>query len=78
MRMKNKKDYIATSTLTLTQSRLLAALLRHQRRKVIESTQGCTHHRQGRGFFGNSLTWLPARAQSVTAAVRGCVLPRKR
>jgi hypothetical protein len=33
--------------------------------------------RQGRGFFGNSLTGLPARAHSVTAAVRGCVLPRK-
>jgi hypothetical protein len=48
-----------------------------QRRKVIESTQGFTRPQQGRGFFGNSLTWLVACAHSVTAAVRGCVLPRK-
>ena len=37
--MKNRKNYIARSTATLTQSGLLAALLQHQRRKVIELTQ---------------------------------------
>jgi len=60
-----------------TQSGLPAELLRFQRGKVIESTQRCTHRQQGRGFFGNSLTWLLARARSVTTAVRACVLPRK-
>jgi hypothetical protein len=67
--MKNKRNYIAPSTLTLTQSGLLAELLRYLRRKVIESTQGFTHPQQGRGFFGNSLTWLLACAHSVTAAL---------
>ena len=37
--MKNRKNYIARSTATLTQSGLLAALLQHQRRKVIELSQ---------------------------------------
>jgi len=34
--MKNRKNYIAKSTATLTQSGLLAALLQHQRRKATE------------------------------------------
>jgi hypothetical protein len=62
MRMKNKRNYIARSTLTLTQSGLLAELLRCERRKVIELTQRHAHREQGRGFFGNSLTRLLARA----------------
>jgi hypothetical protein len=68
--MKNKKNYIAASTATLTQSGLLAALLQHQRRKVIELPQRRTRREQGRGFFGNSLTWLLARAHNVTAGRR--------
>ena len=51
-------------------------LLREQRRKVIELTREFIHHRQERGFFGNSFTWLLACAHNATAA-RGCVLPRK-
>jgi hypothetical protein len=70
MCMKNKRNYIATSTLTLTQSGLLAELLRYQRRKMIELAQRRTHRKQGRGFFGNSLTWLLARAHSITAGRR--------
>ena len=77
MRMKNKRNYIARSTLTLTQSGLLAELLRCERRKVIELTHRHTHRSRRRGFFGNSLTRLLARARSVAAAVQGCVLPRK-
>jgi hypothetical protein len=68
--MKNKRNYIGTSTLTLTQSGLLAELLRYQRRKAIELTQRRAHREQGRGFFGNSLTWLPSRAHSVTGRRR--------
>jgi hypothetical protein len=68
--MKNKRNYVATSTLTLTQSGLLAELLRYQRRKVIESPQRPTHRKQGRGFFGNRLTGLLARAYNVTPGRR--------
>jgi hypothetical protein len=68
--MKNKRNDVATSTLTLTQSGLLAALLQHNRRKVIELPQSRTHRKQGRGFFGNSLTGLLARAYNVTAGRR--------
>ena len=70
MRMKNKRNYVATSTLTLTQSGLLAELLRYQRRKVTESTRRRTHRKQGRGFFGNNLTGLLARAYNITAGRR--------
>jgi hypothetical protein len=75
--MKNRKNYIAASTATLTQSGLLGALLQHQRRKVIELTQRRAHRERGRGFFGNSLTWLVTVAHDITTAVGGCVLPRK-
>jgi hypothetical protein len=69
--MKNRKNYIATSTATLTQSGLLAELLKHQqRRKVIELTRRREYREQERGFFRNSLTWLLAPAHSVTAARR--------
>ena len=67
MRMKNKRNYIARSTPTLTQSGLLAELLRRERRKVIELTQRRTLREQGHGFFGNSLTRLLARAHRVIA-----------
>jgi len=63
--MKNKENYVATATLTLTQSGLLAELLRRQRCKMIELTRCPTHRVQGRGFFGCKLTWLLAYAQSI-------------
>jgi hypothetical protein len=68
--MKNKKNYIATSTATLTQSGLLAALLQHQRRKVIELNQRLAHRQQMRGLLRSSLTWLLARSHSITAGRR--------
>jgi hypothetical protein len=68
--MKNRKNYIAASTATLTQSGLLAALLQHQRRKVIELTQRRAEREQMRGLLRSSLTWLLARAHSVIAARR--------
>lgn len=50
----------------LTQSGLLAELMRYERRKAIESAERRTHRRQGRGFFGNSLSWLADRCHGVT------------
>jgi len=65
--MKNRKNYIARSTATLTQSGLLAALLQAQRRKV-------THRReqreQVRGLLRNSLTWLLVRYHTITSGRR--------
>jgi hypothetical protein len=68
--MKNTRNYLATSTPTLTQSGLLAELLRHQRRRMIQLKQRRAHRQQRRGFFENSLTWVLARAHSVTAGRR--------
>jgi len=70
MRMKAKRNYVATSTPTLTQSGLLAELLRYQHRKVIQLTERRGLREQGRGFFGNSLAWLLTRTHSVTADPR--------
>jgi hypothetical protein len=68
--MKNRKDYVGTSIATLTQSGLLAEMLQHQRRRVIELNQRRAHCEQGRGFLRNSLTWLRARTHSATAGRR--------
>jgi len=68
--MKKRKNYIAKSPATLTQSGLLAALLKHQRRKVIELTQRRAQREQARGLLRNSLTWLLTRAHGITAARR--------
>ena len=68
--MKNRKNYVMTSIPTLTQSGLLAALLQHQRRKVVELTQHRAQREQVRGSFGNSLTWLLARYHNMTAGRR--------
>ena len=65
--MKNKTSYIARSTATLTQSGLLAALLQHQRRKVIEISQRRAQRQQVRGLFRNSITWLLTRYHNITA-----------
>ena len=66
MRMKNKRNYIARSTATLTQSGLLAALLQHQRRKVIELSQRRAQREQARGLVRNTLTWLLARSHGIS------------
>lgn len=68
--MKNRKTYIARSTGTLTQSGLLAELLRCHRRKVIELARRRANRERGRSFFGNGLTRLLVRARNVTAARR--------
>jgi hypothetical protein len=68
--MKNKRNCIATSTATLTQSGLLAELLQHQRRKVMELTQRREQREQVCGFFRSSLTWLLARAHGITTSRR--------
>jgi hypothetical protein len=68
--MKNRKHYIARYTATLTQSGLLAALLQHQRRKVIELTQRRAQREHVRGLLRNSLTWLLARYHNITAGRR--------
>ena len=51
------------STLTLTQSGLLAVLLEHQRRKVIEMAQRRAHREQLRAAFWSALTTLWAHAR---------------
>jgi hypothetical protein len=65
--MKNKNNYIAASTATLTQSGLLAALLEHQRRKVIELNQRRAQRQQARGLVRNSVPWLLAHCHSIIA-----------
>ena len=51
--MKKRKNYVMTSTATLTQSGLLAVLLQRQRRKVIELARRRTRREQGRAVFGD-------------------------
>jgi hypothetical protein len=68
--MKNRKTYIARSTATLTQSGLLAALLQHQRRKVIELTQHRAQREQVRGLLRNSSTGLLAPYHRIIAGRR--------
>jgi hypothetical protein len=60
--MKNRKNYVmAKSNPTLTQSGLLAILLRRQRYKVIELARRRAHREQARTAFRNTLNWLLAR-----------------
>src|SRR5258706_9963547 len=68
--MKNRKNYIAGSTATLTQSGLLAALLQHQRRRMIELSHRRAQREQAHGLLRNSLTWLLARYHNITAGRR--------
>ena len=68
--MKNRKNYIARSTATLTQSGLLAALLQLQRRKVLELAQRRGRSEQARGLLRNSLSWLLVRYHTITSARR--------
>ena len=60
--MKTRKAYVpAASTPTLTQSGLLAVLLKRQRQEVIELAQRRAHRKNGRLAFSSVLTWLFAR-----------------
>ena len=68
--MKNRKNYIAKSTATLTQSGLLAALLQHQRRKMIELTQRHAHREQAHRLLRSSLTWFLARSHGIVTGRR--------
>ena len=52
---------MSRSTLTLTQSGLLAALLEHQHRKVIQLARRRASHNDLRAVFWSTLTW-PWRA----------------
>jgi len=66
--MKNKKNYVMTSTPTLTQSGQLATLLRRQRRKAIGLA---TEHRHflfgncGRVLHDAAAGWLFRRGLTI-------------
>jgi hypothetical protein len=62
--MKNRRSYIARSNATLTQSGMLAALLKHQRDKVIELAGRRAQREQMRAVFWSRLMWLLPRTQS--------------
>jgi hypothetical protein len=69
---KNRKDHVMNvmtkSTLTLTESGLLAVLLQRQRYKVIELARRRAHREQVRAAFWSTLRW-PFR--TLTARTRG-------
>jgi hypothetical protein len=66
--MKTRKSHVlAKSTLTLTQSGLLAVLLQRQHDKVIELAERRAHHGQMRSAFSSALTWLLARARAANS-----------
>jgi len=68
--MKNKRSYIAMSTATLTQSGMLAALLKHQRSKVIELAQHRAQRERMHAVLRSNFPWLSAAANNVSAALR--------
>jgi hypothetical protein len=68
--MKNRKNYIAKSPATLTQSGLLAALLQHQRRKMIELTQRHAQREQAHRLLRSSVAWLLALSHGIIAGRR--------
>ena len=63
--MKMRKTYVPTSTPTLTQSGLLAVLLKRQRQKAIESAQRRADRKNGRQAFPGMLTWLSERGRDA-------------
>ena len=64
--MKTRKTYVpGTSTPTLTQSGLLAVLLKRQRQKAIESAQRRAHRKNDRQAFSGVLTSLFARGRDA-------------
>jgi hypothetical protein len=58
----------STPTLTLTQSGLLAVLLRRQRYKVIQLARRRAHRQHRRAAFWSALTW-PWRALTTPTLV---------
>ena len=56
------------STLTLTQSGLLAVLLQRQRYKVIELTRRRAHRKQARAAFRDMLNWLSGLLTAASLA----------
>jgi hypothetical protein len=68
--MKNKTNYIATPIATLTQSGLLAELLRRQSRKLSDLTRRREYREQQHGLFRHSLTWFLRRALGAAGARR--------
>ena len=67
--MKTRKSRVlAKSTLTLTQSGLLAVLLQRQHDKVIELAERRAHQGQMRTTFSSALTWLLARARAAKSS----------
>lgn len=66
--MKTRKSQIlAKSTLTLTQSGLLAVLLRRQHDKAVELAERRAHRGHERSGFSSAFTWLLARAHDAVA-----------
>ena len=59
--MKTRKTYVPASTPTLTQSGLLAVLLKRQRQKAIESTQRRADRKNFHLTLSGLLTWLSGR-----------------
>jgi hypothetical protein len=53
--MRNRKNYVMTSAATLTQSGLLAVLLRRQRYKVIELARRRARREQARAALRSTL-----------------------
>jgi len=67
--MKTRKSHVlAKSTLTLTQSGLLAVLLQRQHDKVIELAERRAHRGQMRSTFSSALTWLLPRARAAKSS----------
>ena len=62
--MKDSKNYVMTSTPTLTQSGLLAVLLQRQRHKAIELAQRRTRPEHGRSLIENCWRMLHGAAAS--------------
>jgi hypothetical protein len=58
------------STLTLTQSGLLAVLLQRQRYKVIQLAWRRAQRKHARAVLWTTLTWLLARAHNAIAGRR--------
>jgi len=58
------------STLTLTQSGLLAVLLQHQRYRIFQLARRSAHRKRMRAAFWDNLSW-PRRALTVATAASG-------
>ena len=69
--MKNREIYLMPrSTATITQSGLLAALLRRQRHKALELGQCLAHSEQLSSAFSTTLPWPLTRAHGANVGRR--------